>query len=580
MSHPYRYGLIVGVAAVIWAASCPLFSAAQDRQEGTVRSTSTVTNLFETVDPGRAVEALRVTVPDEWILRDVRLLRYGTEPVSVEVQRTDREGEHLVTVSRPIRGPHDLVVRARTPELPGTGEWSVRTLVRRGPQRDSATQSRFRVADRRTHRVAVEAPSPSDRTNRALSLAEAKEPLRIRAGTLPPLGQASAFTIEFWVQTNELDDVILSTWNGRESASYPAEFVIDRGGRLRFYNGRPGRHRALQTGRPVADGGWHHVAGVYDADRSRLRLFLDGRMVDSLRGQVPLASEAGPLAVGGRLGRDPRPEAHDRPLFSGQIDELRIWGEARSAEGVRRMKSRPLRGAGDEKEKPRLVRLGFDGEDGAGERDGVIEQWPEGARRVPATLSFRSGLRRLRARTEGRTVTLKWVAQASDIEHFVVERATGGRGFTGVAALTPAEAKRSSVSDVPEFSYTDEQVSGHVVFYRIRLERADGTKRTSGTIKIGLGPESRRERPVKLIGNFPNPFSETTTIAYEVNTSKLVTITVWDLQGQKIAQLADGPKDTGYHEVSFDATDLPSGNYFVRLETPTGEQSHKMVVLK
>jgi hypothetical protein len=39
-------------------------------------------------------------------------------------------------------------------------------------------------------------------------------------------------------------------------------------------------------------------------------------------------------------------------------------------------------------------------------------------------------------------------------------------------------------------------------------------------------------------------------------------------------------KDTGYHEHAFDGTDLPSGTYFVRPETPGGQQSHRMVLLK
>jgi hypothetical protein len=403
----------------------------------------------------------------------------------------------------------------------------------------------------------------------------------VRADALPTLGQLSSFTIEFWVQTNGLDEVILSTWNGNESVAYPAEFVVDQGGRLRFYSGQPGQHQALQTGRPIADGKWHHVAAVYDARRSRLRLLLDGRPTDSLRGQgPPPAPGPVPLVVGGRLNRDQRPEAERQPLFSGQIDELRIWGEPRSVAAVRRMKNRPFRGPTGGEEKRRLVRLGFDTDGPDETEDAVTEQWPEGARRVPTTLSFQSSLRNLRAETTDRTVTLRWAADAADVERFLVERSTGRRAFQAVAELTPEEAQPAAAAEGPEFRYTDQDVAGQVVFYRIRLRRTDGVERTSGTIKIGLGTEAESRQPVTLIGNFPNPFSETTTVAFEVNEAKPITITVWNLQGHKIAQLADGPRDPGYHEVSFDATDLPSGNYFVELETPTDEQSHKMVVLK
>jgi len=580
MTHPSRYVFAVGVAVVIWVVMGAVPSPAQDREEGTVRPPGTVTNLFETLDPDRRIDALRVELPEGWGLKDAKLLRYGTEPVPVRVQELGAAGRHLLSLDAPVRGPHDLVLRVRTPDLPGAHVWSLQALVRQPADTESVAQPQFRALETKTRRVAIEAASPPDRANRALSLAEAGAPLQLRASALPTLGQQSPFTIEFWVQTNGLDEVILSSWTGNEAMAYPAEFVVDRGGRLRFYSGRPGQHRALQTGRPIADGKWHHVALVHDARRSRLRLLFDGRPADSIRGQVPPAPGPMPLAIGGRLGHDERPRQERPPLFSGQIDELRIWAEARSIEAIRRLKGRPARGATAETGRTTLVRLGFDGEGAAPAEARMTDGWPEGARRVPTTLSFRPGLRNLRARTEGRSVTLQWAADASDIEHFVVDRATGKRPFTTIATLPPAEAEQSTLTTPPTFAYTDEQVAGQVVFYRIRLKQANGRARTSGTIKIGLGPASENGRPVKLIGNFPNPFSETTTVAYEVNESEPVTITVWDLQGHKIAQLADGRRDPGYHEVPFDATDLPSGNYFLRLETPSGKQSRKMVVLK
>jgi hypothetical protein len=69
-------------------------------------------------------------------------------------------------------------------------------------------------------------------------------------------------------------------------------------------------------------------------------------------------------------------------------------------------------------------------------------------------------------------------------------------------------------------------------------------------------------------------------VAYEVREARPVTLTVWDLTGHRITQLADGTKSPGYHEVSFSAADLPSGTYFVRLQTNGRTQSHRMVVLK
>jgi hypothetical protein len=143
-----------------------------------------------------------------------------------------------------------------------------------------------------------------------------------------------------------------------------------------------------------------------------------------------------------------------------------------------------------------------------------------------------------------------------------------------------AVAVSPSNRETRSFAFTDDNASGHVVFYRIRQEGERGSSQRSGTLKVGRGARSQRAQPVELVGNFPNPFSSTTTIAYRVREPVPVTITVWNLTGNQIAELADGVQDTGQHELSFAAGSLPSGTYFVRMESPTGTQSHRMVLLK
>jgi hypothetical protein len=220
-------------------------------------------------------------------------------------------------------------------------------------------------------------------------------------------------------------------------------------------------------------------------------------------------------------------------------------------------------------------RLSFDAEAAAPER-----AWPEGARRVATSLTFQSPLRGLRARTDDQTVTLRWTAQAVEEGPFIVERSPDGESFTEVERLSPLEAQTSS-EEAEEVLYTDENVPGNVVYYRVRqVSPTTDTERTTGTIKIGLGADSPTSQPVKLIGNFPNPFEKTSTIAYRVEEAQPLTLTVWDLSGKQIATLADGMHDPGYYEQTLSGGDLPSGTYFARLETTEGVQSHRMVLLK
>jgi len=90
-----------------------------------------------------------------------------------------------------------------------------------------------------------------------------------------------------------------------------------------------------------------------------------------------------------------------------------------------------------------------------------------------------------------------------------------------------------------------------------------------------------------LYQNFPNPFNPSTKISYQIPQQEFVTIKVYDILGNEIAVLVNDEKPTGSYEVEFNASSLPSGVYFYRLQAvPTGRQagafveSKKMVLLR
>jgi len=569
-----RVVCLIGLLCALGTAGTLQTTRAQDA--GTRPSTrwaGTVANLFETLDPSSPLVGARLEFPRNWTVQDVRLLRYGTKPVPVQ-HRTDTDGTVLLTTETPIQGPHELVVRVRLGDRPGRHDWHLTPLVRARQDRDSLQQRRALTADRITNEVDLQPPSRPGGTNQAVDLAGISAPLSLQ---LPPHlspGRDASFTVEFWMQTSGLDQVILSSWTGDETEAYPLEFIVDQSGRLRFYCGRAGRHEALRSKDPVADSHWHHAAVVYDRAESRLHLMLDGTTVDSLTTQaLPRVSGELPLAIGGRRSS---PVANESPsqLFTGRLDEIRIWAEPRSAASLRRQMNRSPapRGSGDE-DGP--LRLRFEDE-----ADTDRLTWTEGARRVPSRLTFQSPLRSLRAQTNDQSVTLRWTAKSADEGRFVVERSTDGTSFTVVDRLSPFDAEAPS-GHPEEFTYTDENVPGKIVFYRVRqvVPNTD-TERTTGTIKIGLGTDPSASRAVELIGNFPNPFKESSTIAYRVEESQPITLSVWDVSGKRIATLADGVHDSGYYEQTLNAGTLPSGAYFARLETPQGVQSHRMVLLK
>jgi hypothetical protein len=69
---------------------------------------------------------------------------------------------------------------------------------------------------------------------------------------------------------------------------------------------------------------------------------------------------------------------------------------------------------------------------------------------------------------------------------------------------------------------------------------------------------------------FPNPFSGTTTLGYELDEASTISLQVYDVAGRKVADVLKSkamPKGPG--QVSFEAGNLASGVYFVKLATPS-----------
>jgi len=94
-------------------------------------------------------------------------------------------------------------------------------------------------------------------------------------------------------------------------------------------------------------------------------------------------------------------------------------------------------------------------------------------------------------------------------------------------------------------------------------------------------PPAPLPQTYKLYQNFPNPFNPVTTIKYDMKKLWKVKIEVYDMRGELISTLVDEEKPQGNYEVKFDASNLPSGIYFIKMISGGGfEDSKKMVVIK
>ena len=92
--------------------------------------------------------------------------------------------------------------------------------------------------------------------------------------------------------------------------------------------------------------------------------------------------------------------------------------------------------------------------------------------------------------------------------------------------------------------------------------------------------ESTLPDEFRLSQNYPNPFNPTATIQFSLPSSSNVRITIYNALGNLVHVLVNGHYAPGRYTVTWDASSLPSGVYFYRLQTESFVGTKRLVLLK
>jgi hypothetical protein len=126
----------------------------------------------------------------------------------------------------------------------------------------------------------------------------------------------------------------------------------------------------------------------------------------------------------------------------------------------------------------------------------------------------------------------------------------------------------------------------HNYWWRVRACNPIGWGNFSTTrrLKVFLTSvrEAGEEMPTafSLSQNYPNPFNPSTTIRYGLPQPSHVSLAVYNTLGQLVAQLVDGESEAGYHEIRFEASGLPSGVYFCRIQAGSFVDTKKILLVR
>ena len=90
---------------------------------------------------------------------------------------------------------------------------------------------------------------------------------------------------------------------------------------------------------------------------------------------------------------------------------------------------------------------------------------------------------------------------------------------------------------------------------------------------------------ITLAQNYPNPFTPSTVISYQLAVSSKVQVVVFDMLGREVKTLVDEKQQPGSYEIAWQGRDtagdnVPTGVYFYRLTAAEQTRTRKMILLK
>jgi hypothetical protein len=97
---------------------------------------------------------------------------------------------------------------------------------------------------------------------------------------------------------------------------------------------------------------------------------------------------------------------------------------------------------------------------------------------------------------------------------------------------------------------------------------------------VSVGSEENQPVDFFLAQNYPNPFNPSSKISYGLREPGFVSVKIYDVLGNEIAELINEYKSAGKYEFYFNSAGLSSGIYIYRLVAGNYSYTRKMILEK
>ncbi len=178
------------------------------------------------------------------------------------------------------------------------------------------------------------------------------------------------------------------------------------------------------------------------------------------------------------------------------------------------------------------------------------------------------------ASVKNNSVTLSWKTESElNNKEFQLERSSDSEGWKTIGSVKGS----GTTSETNSYSFIDRNITVSGSYsYRIKQIDFSGKFEYSNIVNAIVKLPSE----FGLSQNYPNPFNPDTRIAYSIPASGNVKLAVYNVLGQKVADLVNGFVEAGRHSVIFRAGNLTSGIYFYKIETDKFVSVKKMMLIK
>ena len=197
------------------------------------------------------------------------------------------------------------------------------------------------------------------------------------------------------------------------------------------------------------------------------------------------------------------------------------------------------------------------------------------------------------ATIEQSNVLLHWQTQSElDNLGFLVQRRQADHSWQTIASfefLQQLEG-RGSATNPADYFYRDADVKAGQYFYRLVDVSINGEMHYHQSISVTVNKNSstgvaNTPATFKLFPAFPNPFNPQTTISFEIFRTLAVDLSVFDINGHKVATLMNKMTPAGRYRQVWNGEDdagvqLGSGLYLIILRSGAEQQTRKVMLIR